>query len=163
MLCCRLLPPKAAMEGEAQPAAASSDEEEVEQGEMEIDWPFDHTTTMCIPDLRTMCELPANAENEGVSTFRALFLPKGKTVHVPGQPGCYALILLRACNRGHYMTHSRNANGYMRVTCALHAHYMPCNAHVTPRKHYMTVTCALHAHYMRNLPLLRGQKSTELA
>jgi hypothetical protein len=79
------------MEGEAQPAAASSDEEEVEQGEMEIDWPFDHTTTMCIPDLRTMCELPANAENEGVSTFRALFLPKGKTVHVPGQPGCYVV------------------------------------------------------------------------
>jgi hypothetical protein len=53
------------------------------------------------------------------------------------------------------MTHSRN--GYMRVTCALHAHYMPCNAHVTPRKHYMTVTCPLHAHYMRNLPPLHGQ------
>ena len=51
-------------------------------------------------------------------------------------------------------------NGYMRVTCALHAHYMPCNAHVTPRKHYMPVTCPLHAHHMRNLPPLHACNSS---
>ena len=56
-----------------------------------IDWPFDPKTTQCVPDLRTMCNLPADAENEGVCTFRALLLPRGMTLHVPDQPGCYVV------------------------------------------------------------------------
>ena len=39
---------------------------------------LDPTTTVCVPDLRTMCNLPADVETDGVATFRALLLPKGQ-------------------------------------------------------------------------------------
>ena len=54
-----------------------------------IDWPFDPKTTVCVPDLRTMCNLPSDVDESGVHVFRALFLPMGKTMHTPDQPGCY--------------------------------------------------------------------------
>ena len=50
---------------------------------------FDAKTTVCVCDLRSMCEVPWDLETSGVCTFRALLLPKGKTLHVPGEPGCY--------------------------------------------------------------------------
>ena len=75
-----------------EPAPESeSDGEPGAESEIAIDWAYDEKTMQCIPDLRTMCSLPADADNEGVHAFRALFLPKGQTVHVPGQPGCYVV------------------------------------------------------------------------
>ena len=74
-------------------AASSSDDESGDDPAEtnQPDFPFDPTTTVCVPDLRTMCNLPADVETDGVATFRALLLPKGKTVHVPDQPGCYVV------------------------------------------------------------------------
>ena len=57
-----------------------------------IQHPFDPSTTACLPDLRTLCQLPANPDEDGVHTLRAMLLPKGKTVHVPDEPGCYATV-----------------------------------------------------------------------
>ena len=53
------------------------------------DIPFDSKTTVCVLDMRSMCELPVDLETNGVSALRALLLPLGKTLHVPGEPGCY--------------------------------------------------------------------------
>ena len=58
----------------------------------QIEFPFDAKTTQCIPDLRAMCRLPADADEDGVQTFRALLLPIGQTLHVPDEPGCYATV-----------------------------------------------------------------------
>ena len=45
-----------------------------------------------VPDLRSICGLPANPDEDSLLTFRALILPKGKTLHVPDEPGCYATV-----------------------------------------------------------------------
>ena len=54
--------------------------------------PFDAKTMECVLDVRALCGLPMDTEEDGVLAFRALLLPKGKTLHVPGEPGCYATL-----------------------------------------------------------------------
>ena len=44
----------------------------------------------CVLDLRALARLPANPDDDGVHAFRAIFMQKGRTVHVPDEPGCYA-------------------------------------------------------------------------
>ena len=44
----------------------------------------------CVLDLRALARLPANPDDDGVHSFRAIFMQKGRTVHVPDEPGCYA-------------------------------------------------------------------------
>ena len=53
---------------------------------------FSSDTMELVPDLRSICGLPANPDEDGLLTFRALVLPKGKTLHVPDEPGCYATV-----------------------------------------------------------------------
>ena len=53
---------------------------------------FSSDTMELVPDLRSICGLPANPDEDGILTFRALVLPKGKTLHVPDEPGCYATV-----------------------------------------------------------------------
>ena len=55
-------------------------------------YPFDASTTDCVLDVRSLCGLPQDQEEDGVTAFRALLLPKGKTLHVPDEPGCYATL-----------------------------------------------------------------------
>ena len=54
--------------------------------------PFDARTTMCVLDTRALCALPMDADDDGAMAFRAFLLPKGKTLHVPDEPGCYATL-----------------------------------------------------------------------
>lgn len=58
--------------------------------EKRIQHPFDPATHDCVLDVRALCRLPANADEDGVHALRALILEKGKTVHVPDEPGRYA-------------------------------------------------------------------------
>ena len=55
-----------------------------------------------------MCGLPQDQEEDGVTAFRALLLPKGKTLHVPDEPGCYATLgpwrMQSALSRVHFVT-----------------------------------------------------------
>ena len=37
----------------------------------------------------SLCSATQDSEEDGALAFRALLLPKGKTLHVPGEPGCY--------------------------------------------------------------------------
>eukprot|EP00966_Prymnesium_polylepis_P331372 7386933-Prymnesium_polylepis.2 len=46
----------------------------------------------CVLDVRSLCGLPQDPEEDGAVAFRALLLPKGKTLHVPDEPGCYATL-----------------------------------------------------------------------
>ena len=59
---------------------------------MKPKYPFDATTTDCVLDVRSLCALPQDADEDGAAAFRALLLPKGKTLHVPDEPGCYATL-----------------------------------------------------------------------
>ena len=77
----------------AAPAAApDAAPDAAEKSTRQMEHPFDAKTTQCIPDLRALCRLPADADEDGVQTFRALLLPIGQTLHVPGEPGCYATV-----------------------------------------------------------------------
>ena len=76
------MPPPAAAAPAAAPAAA------LQSADIKI--PFDHKTHECVADVRALARLPADPDDEGVAFFRAFLLPKGHTVHVPGEPGCYA-------------------------------------------------------------------------
>ena len=67
-----------------------SEDERIE--ELAIEHPFDSKSTICVPDLRTLSQLPVDSESDGTFTFRALLFPKDKTVHVPNEPGCYATV-----------------------------------------------------------------------
>ena len=53
---------------------------------------FDAATMECVLDVRALCSLPQDSDEDGAMSFRALLLPKGKTVHVPDEPGCYATL-----------------------------------------------------------------------
>eukprot|EP00966_Prymnesium_polylepis_P144183 3328742-Prymnesium_polylepis.1 len=55
-------------------------------------YPFDASTMECVLDVRALCGLPHDPEEDGAVAFRALLLPKGKTLHVPDEPGCYATL-----------------------------------------------------------------------
>ena len=54
--------------------------------------PFNADTMECVLDVRALCGLPQDSDEEGALAFRALLLPKGKTLHVPDEPGCYATL-----------------------------------------------------------------------
>lgn len=69
-----------------------SDERADEQPNVPPKIPFDAETMECVLDLRALCGLPQDSEEDGALAFRALLLPKGKTLHVPGEPGCYATL-----------------------------------------------------------------------
>lgn len=71
---------------------ASVATEEREDAAPIIQFPFDPNLTECVLDLRALCGLPANSDEDAVCSFRALMMPKGKTVHVPNEPGCYATL-----------------------------------------------------------------------
>ena len=77
------MPPPAAAAPAAAPAAA-------DLASADIKIPFDHNTHECVADIRALARLPADPDDEGVAFFRAFLLPKGHTVHVPDEPGCYA-------------------------------------------------------------------------
>ena len=53
---------------------------------------FDVSTMDCVLDVRALCGLPQDSEEDGAVAFRALLLPKGKTLHIPDEPGCYATL-----------------------------------------------------------------------
>ena len=76
-----------------QPAAAPADaaNEDAADEERVIQHPFDPETTEAVLDVRALCQLPVDPDEDGVHSFRALLLAKGKTVHVPDEPGCYAM------------------------------------------------------------------------
>ena len=79
----------------AAPAAAPSAapiQTETDGTARKMQYPFDPEITQCVPDIRALCSLPADPDEDGVHTLRALLLPKGKSVHVPDEPGCYATI-----------------------------------------------------------------------
>ena len=63
---------------------------ELDTVEPEPQYPFDDKTTQCVPDLRFLCALPKDSDTDGVDTFRAILLEKGKSLHVLGEPGAYA-------------------------------------------------------------------------
>ena len=67
-------------------------DDEEEEAVLPPKYPFDVDTMDCVLDLRALCGLPEDPEEDGVVAFRALLLPKGKTLHVPGEPGCYATL-----------------------------------------------------------------------
>ena len=72
----------------------ADDDDELQQ-EVEASppkYPFDVNTMECVLDMRALCGLPQDPEEDGVLAFRALLLPKGKTLHVPDEPGCYATL-----------------------------------------------------------------------
>ena len=52
--------------------------------------PFDNETDVCIPDLRSIINLPVDAEEEAVQMLRAFIFKRGSVVHVPDAPGKYA-------------------------------------------------------------------------
>ena len=68
------------------------EEDETEQPTSPPKYPFDSATTECVLDLRALCRLPQCADADGTAAFRAVLLPKGKTLHVPDEPGCYATL-----------------------------------------------------------------------
>ena len=72
--------------------SSSDDDDEVPTPVATPKVPFDVTTTDCVLDVRALCALPQESEEDGAMSFRALLLPKGKTLHVPGEPGCYATL-----------------------------------------------------------------------
>ena len=78
-------PPKAVA-----PAAATSPAAAPVATARQIQHKFDSSTEECVVDVRSLARLPANADEDGVHTLRAIFLQKGHTVHVPDEPGCYA-------------------------------------------------------------------------
>ena len=55
-------------------------------------YPFDVSTMECVLDVRALCGLPQDSEEGGAMSFRALLMPKGKTLHIPDEPGCYATL-----------------------------------------------------------------------
>ena len=72
---------------------ADDDEQQDEQPDATPPkFPFNAETTDCVLDVRTLAALPQDSDEDGAAAFRALLLPKGKTVHVPGASGCYATI-----------------------------------------------------------------------
>ena len=73
----------AAQETAAAPAPAAVSEKCIQH-------PFNPDTHDCVLDVRSLCRLPANPDEDGVHALRALVLEKGKTVHVPDEPGRYA-------------------------------------------------------------------------
>ena len=73
----------AAEETAAAPAPAADREKSIQH-------PFNPDTHDCILDVRSLCRLPANADEDGVHALRAIVLEKGKAVHVPDEPGRYA-------------------------------------------------------------------------
>ena len=72
----------------AAPAAAPAEAPAVAARDIKMQ--FDPNTHDCVTDLRGLCRLPADPDDEGVATFRVFILPKGHTVHVPGKSGSYA-------------------------------------------------------------------------
>ena len=84
-----MAPVSAASAPEAAPAEAAA-ATEGEEDAREIQHPFDPETTEAVLDVRALCRLPLDADEDGVHAFRALLLHRGKTVHVPDEPGCYA-------------------------------------------------------------------------
>ena len=53
--------------------------------------PHDPKTMVLVPDLRSLAFLPADPD-DALQTFRAIQLPRGKTLHVPNEPGCYVTL-----------------------------------------------------------------------
>ena len=86
--CCQLrqMPAPAAAPAAATAPAAT----EAVASRAKPQYPFDPATHACVVDLRALCKLPAEPDEDGVHTLRALVMHKGKTVHVPDEPGCYA-------------------------------------------------------------------------
>ena len=72
--------------------AADGDDDDDEVVDTPPKYPFDVNTMECVLDLRALCGLPLDPEADGAVAFRALLLPKGKTLHVPDEPGCYATL-----------------------------------------------------------------------
>ena len=81
-------------------AAAGNDDDESPEDESDEEsreeeapkFPFDADSTICVLDTRALCALPMDADEDGSMAFRAFLLPKGKTLHVPDEPGCYATL-----------------------------------------------------------------------
>ena len=73
-------------------AAAPAEAEEPAAAPQRVRIPFDPKTQICVPDLRALCRLPADPDEDGVQTFRAMLFPIGKTIHVPDEPGAYATL-----------------------------------------------------------------------
>lgn len=60
-------------------------------GEVPPKIPFSSKDIDVVLDVKSLCGLPWDAEQDGVHTFRALFFPKGKVIHVPDMPGRYVV------------------------------------------------------------------------
>ena len=75
----------------AEEAAADDDDGKEPDFAAEPEFPFDHTTTQVILDVRALCSIPFDIQADPTFAFRVLLLPSGKTVHVPNEPGCYAV------------------------------------------------------------------------
>ena len=58
-------------------------------GEVPPEIDFNTTETEVVIDLKALCVLPFDHEMDGVHAFRALFMPRGKTMKVPDAHGCY--------------------------------------------------------------------------
>ena len=52
--------------------------------------PFDFNTQLAVCDLRSLCALPPDPEQDGMRTFRVMIFKKGRVLKVPSAPGCYA-------------------------------------------------------------------------
>ena len=72
--------------------AGDDDDDKDEEAVLPPKYAFDGNTMDCVLDLRALCGLPEDPEEDGVVSFRALLLPKGKTLHVPDETGCYATL-----------------------------------------------------------------------
>ena len=73
-------------------AGSSPDDDDEVAEEDAPKFAFDARTTICVLDVRSLCALPVDADEDGAMAFRAFLLPKGKTVHIPDEPGCYATL-----------------------------------------------------------------------
>ena len=75
-------------------ADEGGDEDTVEQSFIgkQPQYPFDVKETDVIIDVRCLCGLPEDPEADGMESWRAVFLPKGKTIHVPEEPGAYVTL-----------------------------------------------------------------------
>ena len=60
-------------------------------GEVPPKIPFSSKDIDVVLDVKSLCGLPWDAEQDGVHAFRALFFPKGKVIHVPDMPGRYVV------------------------------------------------------------------------
>ena len=71
---------------------APSDSDEPPDDDDEPVVKYDDATMTMVPEIRSLCSLPADPTNEPLQTFRAMLFDKGATLHVPEELGSYVTL-----------------------------------------------------------------------